>query len=212
KELRRICDEHEIMLIFDEVQTGVGLTGSMWAHEALGVTPDIISFGKKTQVCGILVSERVDEIENNVFRTSSRINSTWGGNLVDMVRFTKYLEIIEEEGLVENARVMGDYLQERLAAMQSDYPELISNSRGLGLMCAFDLPTHDLRDLLRKECYSRGMIVLSSGDRSIRFRPALNVTRTHVDEAESIMRASLAEMRGGVIPASTEAEILPTSE
>ena len=96
--------------IFDEVQTGVGITGKMWAHEHFGVRPDALAFGKKTQVCGCLVGPRVDEEPDNVFKVSSRINSTWGGNLIDMVRCARYLEIIDEDGLVENARVVGEHL------------------------------------------------------------------------------------------------------
>jgi L-lysine 6-transaminase len=200
RELRRICDEHEMLLIFDEVQTGIGLTGSMWAHQTLGVTPDIISFGKKTQVCGILVGERVDEVPENVFHVSSRINST------------KYLEIIEEENLVDNARLMGAYLKERLEELEREFPSTITNARGLGLMCAFDLPSTHERDTLRKECYERGMMVLSAGDRSIRFRPALNVTREHIDEAAAIIRASLGEMREGHVPKAVEELELPKDE
>ena len=107
RELRRLADEHEFLLIFDEVQTGVGMTGRMWCHQHFGVEPDVLVFGKKTQVCGILASRRMDEVEDNVFRLPSRINSTFGGNLVDMVRFGRYLEIIEEEDLVGNAARVG---------------------------------------------------------------------------------------------------------
>jgi L-lysine 6-transaminase len=212
RQLRRICDEHEILLIFDEVQTGIGLTGSMWAHQTLGVTPDIVSFGKKAQVCGILVGKRVDEVKENVFHVSSRINSTWGGNLVDMVRFTKYLEIIEEENLVENARVMGEHLKSTLQTLQADHPELITNARGCGLMCAFDLPSQHERDTLRKECYERGLIVLSSGERSIRFRPALNIRAEEIDEAARIIRSALVEMRDRDVPPKVEEITLPESE
>jgi L-lysine 6-transaminase len=84
--LRELADKHEALLIYDEVQTGVGLTGKFWAHEHY-VKPDILAFGKKAQVCGILAGTRIDDLDTNVFRVSSRINSTWGGNLVDMVRF-----------------------------------------------------------------------------------------------------------------------------
>ena len=105
--LRRLADEHEFLLIFDEVQTGVGMTGRMWCHQHFGVEPDVLVFGKKTQVCGILASRRVDEVQDNVFQLPSRINSTFGGNLVDMVRFGRYLEIIEEEDLVGNAARVG---------------------------------------------------------------------------------------------------------
>jgi len=102
KELRRLCTEHDAMFMVDEVQSGVGLTGMMWAHEHFDVKPDILAFGKKTQVCGIMVGEKVDEVKDNVFSVSSRINSTWGGNLVDMVRCQKYLEVIKNENLIKS--------------------------------------------------------------------------------------------------------------
>jgi len=188
RELRRICDEREALLIFDEVQTGIGLTGSMWAHEALGVIPDIVSFGKKTQVCGILAGPRIDEVPDNVFKLSSRINSTWGGNLVDMVRFTRILEVIEEEGLVENAATIGAYLLEQIRSLQEWHPLTISNARGRGLLCAFDFPDTATRDSFRKECYDRGLIILGCGSHSIRFRPPLNLTRAEVDRGMAIIR------------------------
>ena len=92
------------MLIFDEVQAGVGLTGKMWAHEHFGVQPDMLCFGKKLQMGGVMASTRIDEVPGNVFKKSGRINSTWGGNLADMVRATTYLEIIQEEDLVGERR------------------------------------------------------------------------------------------------------------
>ena len=109
EQLRVLADENEAMLIYDEVQTGVGLTGKFWCHEHFGenARPDILAFGKKMQVCGILAGKRVDEIENNVFHVSSRINSTWGGSLVDMVRSSKIMEIIEEDNLCDNAAENG---------------------------------------------------------------------------------------------------------
>ncbi len=97
RELRRLCDENDMLFIFDEVQTGIGLTGPMWAFQTLGVVPDMFAFGKKTQVCGFASNDRILEEPENVFNVSSRINSTWGGNLVDMVRCRRFLEIIEEE-------------------------------------------------------------------------------------------------------------------
>ncbi len=105
--LRTLADEHDALLLFDEVQTGMGVTGSMWAFQQLGVVPDIVAFGKKTQVCGIMSTDRIDEVEDNVFKVSGRINSTWGGNLVDMVRCAWYLRIMEEEDLVGNAARVG---------------------------------------------------------------------------------------------------------
>lgn len=181
--LRQIADENELLLIYDEVQTGVGITGKMWAHQLFGqeALPDIICFGKKTQVCGIFTGKRIDEIENNVFKESSRINSTWGGNLVDMVRFTIYLEIIEREGLVSKAQSNGTYLMKKLQALGSKYPNLVSNVRGQGLFCAFDLPDGEMRDQAIGYIAEEGVLMLGSGVRSIRFRPHLNVGQDEID-------------------------------
>jgi len=192
--LREIADEYEIMLIFDEVQTGIGLTGKMWAHEHY-VKPDIVAFGKKMQVCGIMASERVDEVEENVFKKSSRINSTWGGNLVDMVRSQKFLEIIYEEKLVENSKTVGEYLLHNLEEVQIQFPELVSQARGLGLMCAFDFPTPDQRNTFLQGLYDNKVIMLGCGNRSVRFRPPLNVTTENIDEAITIIKKVLSKMR-----------------
>lgn len=193
EQLRTICDENEILLIFDEVQTGVGMTGKWWAHQHY-VQPDIISFGKKSQVCGILVGERVDEIDDNVFHTPSRINSTWGGNIVDMIRFKKFLEIIQEEKLVENAASVGDYLLNKLSDLQLKYPALLSNARGKGLYAAIDLPNGDIRSKAIAKMFERNVIILGSGKQSIRFRPALNVKESHIDEALETMESVLKEL------------------
>ncbi|MBU1920626.1 L-lysine 6-transaminase, partial [bacterium] len=139
RELRRLADEHDFMLIFDEVQSGIGLTGKMWAHQHFGMSPDMIAFGKKTQVCGFLCTDRIDEVPDNVFHVGSRINSTWGGNLIDMVRFSHYLKIIQEDKLVENAAAVGKRALSSLQKLGDEFPKLISNVRGRGLMCAFDL-------------------------------------------------------------------------
>ncbi|WP_027377966.1 L-lysine 6-transaminase [Kaistella palustris] len=182
--LRNICDENEVLLIFDEVQTGIGLTGKMWAFQHFSAKPDIISFGKKAQVCGVLANKaKFDEIPNNVFRESSRINSTFGGNFIDILRFQLILEVIEKENLVENARVVGEYLLEGLQKLAEKYPNLISNPRGRGLMCAFDLPTGEKRDRLREVLYDDDMIILACGDKCIRFRPHLNVTKEEIQLA-----------------------------
>jgi len=196
KQLRTLCDENEILLIFDEVQTGVGITGKMWASEYF-VMPDMITFGKKTQVCGFMCNTRIDDVLENVFHKSSRINSTFGGNLIDMVRCTRILEIIEEESLVENARVVGAHLLKRLNDLENEFPRLIDNSRGRGLFCAMDLATSQERDQLRTKAYEEGLILIGCGDRSIRFRPALNFSKTEVDDGISIIRKALEEISVG---------------
>ena len=108
--MRELCDEYDVLLIFDEVQTGCGLTGTAWAYQQLGVDSRLVAFGKKTQVCGVMAGRRVDEVADNVFAVSSRINSTWGGNLTDMVRARRVLEVIEADGLFGRAAVNGRYL------------------------------------------------------------------------------------------------------
>lgn len=193
--LRQICDNHELLLIFDEVQTGVGITGTWWAHEQLGVTPDILCFGKKMQVCGIAVTSRIDDIPDNVFHVPSRINSTWGGNLTDMARATAYLNVITQRNYLENARLQGQYLQEKLSALTQMYPDLASNARGRGLFCAFDLPSTDIRRTFLQRCFEHGLLILGSGDRSVRFRPTLDVYRERIDEAISIIEKVLTTIK-----------------
>jgi len=190
-ELRRICDEHEMMFVLDEIQSGVGLTGKMWAHEHFDFKPDVLAFGKKTQVCGIMVGERVDEIKENVFNVPSRLNSTWGGNLIDMVRCQKYLEVIDEENLIKNAETQGGYLLEGLKRLSEKYSDKISNVRGLGLMCAFDLPNPDKRDDLQKRLYVKDLVVVTCGATTIRFRPPLIISSEEIDESLRILDKTL---------------------
>ncbi|HQU74346.1 MAG TPA: L-lysine 6-transaminase, partial [Calditrichia bacterium] len=193
--LRDLADENDALLVFDEVQTGLGLTGEMWAHQVAGVQPDVLAFGKKAQVCGIMAGRRIDEVENNVFRESSRINSTWGGNLTDMVRAQKILEIIESENLVDNARIMGEYFMERLTALSERFEnEFIFNLRGQGLMIAFDLPDSAARAELIRQAYDRGLFVFGCGTRSIRCRPLLDISKTHIDKAVDILESCIKEM------------------
>ena len=194
--LRTICDENEILFIFDEVQTGIGLTGKMWAHQHYGedCRPDIISFGKKTQICGIFVSDRVDEVENNVFHESSRLNSTFGGNIADMVRFTLYLEVIEKEGLVQIAAENGEYVLDKLQALQTNNGDIVSNSRGKGHFCAFDLPNSDIQDNLLSLIADEGALMLGCGTHSIRFRPHLNISQDEIDTGFEMIEKAIQKL------------------
>ncbi len=192
--LRDMADRHDALLIYDEVQTGVGMTGKFWAHEHY-VKPDIISFGKKAQVCGILAGPRVDEVETNCFKVSSRINSTWGGNLVDMVRFGRILDVIEEDKLVENAAVVGSYLVEKLQGLAEKH-EQFSNPRGLGLFSAIDLPNGEIRDKVINECIANGLMILSCGPDTVRFRPPLTITKEQIDEGLDILEKAYKAVVG----------------
>ncbi|HYG61083.1 MAG TPA: L-lysine 6-transaminase [Thermoanaerobaculia bacterium] len=182
RELRRLADEHDFLLIFDEIQTGFGMTGRWWSCEHFDVLPDIIAFGKKTQVCGIAVSNRIDDVES-VFKVPSRINSTWGGNLVDMVRCTRFIEIIEEDGLLANAERVGRRLLDGLRRLEEVFPGKVTNSRGRGLFVAFDLPDQALVNKVLDTLLAQGTMALPSGVHSIRFRPALVLQPEEADEA-----------------------------
>ncbi|WP_159639022.1 L-lysine 6-transaminase [Sphingobacterium composti Ten et al. 2007 non Yoo et al. 2007] len=191
QELRRICDEHDILLILDEVQTGIGMTGKMWCYEHYDIIPDIIAFGKKTQVCGILANrEKIDRVDKNVFKESSRINSTFGGNLVDMVRFKLILEVIEKENLVSKAQEMGKYLFEHIEKLVQENPQL-SNPRGKGLLCAFDFDTVENRDTFINKTLENKLLILGCGEKSVRFRPHLTVTVEDIDKTFEIVRKCL---------------------
>ncbi|TQS45830.1 L-lysine 6-transaminase [Cryptosporangium phraense] len=179
--LRDLCHEHDALFILDEVQSGVGLTGTNWAFQQLGVVPDVVAFGKKTQVCGIMAGGRVDEVADNVFAVSSRLNSTWGGNLTDMVRARRILEVVRDEKLVSRAAVLGDRLQTLLRTLGERH-EAVTNVRGRGLMCAFTLPDAATRDALIEGLrLDESVLALGCGNRSVRFRPALTISEAELD-------------------------------
>jgi L-lysine 6-transaminase len=173
--MQALCVEHDALFVLDEVQTGCGLTGTAWAFQQLGVAPDVVAFGKKTQVCGVMAGGRVDEVPDNVFAVGSRINSTWGGSLTDMVRARRILEVVEAEGLIARAASLEPVLLGLLDDLAARHPE-VTDVRGRGLMCAFSLPDAGLRDAalaaLREDEH---VLVLGCGTRSVRFRPALTV-------------------------------------
>ena len=208
KEIKQLSLENDFLLIYDEVQTGIGITGKMWAHQHFCETncnlecishcksmePDIISFGKKTQCCGVFAGKRLDEIDDHVFKESSRINSTFGGNLVDMVRFTIYLEIMESENLVDLVSENGSYLLSSLVSLQNEESNVVSNVRGKGLFCAFDLPSSELRNKLIAKVEEEGALILGCGHRSIRFRPHLNISKNEIDRAMVMIKSAMSKI------------------
>ncbi len=188
--LRKAADEHDVLLIFDEVQTGMGMTGDPWAFQTLGVEPDLVCFAKKAQTGGFMTGPRLLQEEKNVFTVPSRISSTWGGSLTDMIRCKKYLEVIEEENLLKNVRERGKQAMEALEAI-AQRTELIHNVRGRGLFVAFDLNYAETRGAVIETLYDKGLMVLPSGARTVRFRPHLNVTSEVMEEATSIVEKTL---------------------
>jgi L-lysine 6-transaminase len=193
KALKELAHQHDALLVFDEVQSGVGITGEFWAHQALGVRPDLLAFGKKAQVCGVLAGKKLDEVDDHVFEVPSRINSTWGGNIVDMVRFDRILEIIEEEELVGHAAQVGDHLLAEVRALAEEH-EAVTNPRGRGLMCAFDMPSPEHRDHLKDLCFEEGAVLLGCGVRTIRFRPPLTIAQGEIDKGLAALRRALRQM------------------
>jgi len=191
--LRRISDENEILLIFDEVQCGMGITGRNWCCEHFGVYPDLLAFGKKAQVCGVMAGPRLDEVKDNCFRLSSRISSTWGGNFTDYVRSTHYLHILDAEQLVRNAEVQGNYLLNELYGLARRH-SMISSVRGRGLMLAFDLPGAREREAFCKVAFHHGLLVVGSGERSIRLRPVLDSDAEVLDKAVGLLEVTCRDL------------------
>lgn len=185
QELKKLIDEYQALLIFDEVQTGVGMTGKMWCHQHFGVVPDLMVFGKKTQVCGFCATEKINEVPNNVMNTPSRICSTWGGSTVDMMRFTTIANVIENENLVENARNLGEMLLDQLREIPG-----IQNVRGRGLMVAFDLETAAKRDEVLGKL-KQEILILPCGEKSIRLRPHLTFKPEEIELAVGFIQKAI---------------------
>ncbi len=185
--MQALCGEFDALFVLDEVQTGCGLTGTAWAFQQLGVQPDVVAFGKKTQVCGVMAGGRVDEVPDNVFRLGSRINSTWGGNLTDMVRARRILEVIEADGLIARAVDLGAHLGRGLECLAARHAQ-VTDVRGRGLMRAFTLPSGQVRDaVLTTLREDERVLLLGCGTRSVRFRPALTVSTDELDAGLSAL-------------------------
>src|SRR6266496_919212 len=194
QKLRTICDENDILLIFDEVQCGMGATARNWCCEHFDVLPDLLAFGKKAQVCGVMAGPRLDEVKDNAFRLPSRLNSTWGGNFTDMVRSTHFMRIVAQEHLIENAGKVGAYFLDQLRQLQNEF-DFVQAVRGRGMFLAFDLPDAKAREDMWKGLFDLGVLTLRSGEDSIRFRPTLDMTAEVVDEAIELMRKYCRQRR-----------------
>jgi L-lysine 6-transaminase len=192
--MQEMCREFDALFIMDEVQTGVGMTGTPWVYQQLGVQPDVVAFGKKAQVCGVMAGGRVDEVPANVFTVSSRINSTWGGNLTDMVRARRILEVIESDELIARAGFVGTHLLHRLHELAERH-DVMSDVRGRGLMCAFTLPTAELRDaVVTRLRTDEQVLVLGCGTSSLRVRPALTVAVEEIDRGIAALDRVLSSL------------------
>jgi len=190
-ELRRICDEHGIVLILDEVQSGMGRTGKMWAVEHSGVVPDIICMAKAIAgglPLGVTLA-RADLMNWHVGAHAS----TFGGNPVAIAASLKIFELIEN-GLIDNAAVLGVYLLDRLQEIKEKH-SCIADVRGLGLMIGVELvkdrgtmePWPELRDRVVVDCFHHGLVLLGAGESTIRLSPPLIIERDQADFAVNVI-------------------------
>ena len=179
--VRDLCTQYGACLIFDEVQTGFFATGHRWHCEWLDVMPDIIVFGKKAQVSGILVNQGW----SSIFSSSEvgRLCVTFDGDLVDMVRSYHVLKAIKKYKLDMNIYARGEQFLKACKSLS-----FAKNVRGHGGILAFDLSNTKNRDIFTYECYEKGLLFNATAEKSIRFRPNLAVSIDEVDEAIDIMR------------------------
>ncbi len=193
QQMQQLCHAHDALLILDEVQTGAGATGTAWAYQQLGLEPDIVAFGKKTQVCGIMAGGRIEEVSDNVFTVPSRINSTFGGNLVDMVRYQKILEVVESEDLIRAARAKGEWLLGNLEELARQCPD-VTDPRGRGLICAVTLPGTRIREAtiaaLREKHH---VLMIGCGERSVRLRPPLTASIEELHRAVAALGTAVED-------------------
>lgn len=181
---RELCDQYGAVLVFDEIQSGMGRTGSFLACQKFGITPDIVTLAKGlaggVPIGAFMASDKVAA----AFSPGDH-GSTFGGNPLACAAALAVLNALEQENLMENAAAMGRYLQEKLQALQGKYPQLIREVRGCGLMVGAELtrPGRDVVDL----CMNQGAIINCTAGNVLRFVPPLNIGREHVDEVVAIV-------------------------
>lgn len=195
KEIRRICDEHGIMMIVDEVQSGMGRTGKMFAldhHD--GVKADIVCMAKGLG-SGMPIGACTAKADIMDWHKGAHA-STFGGNPVALTAALKTIELLES-GLVENARVVGEYLESGLRQLKEKHKS-VGDVRGLGMMLGVEFvkesgdPDPELRDRIEMECFNNGLIILGCGTSAIRWSPPLILTKENVDVALEIFDRAIA--------------------
>ncbi len=200
--VRRICDEHGILLIVDEIQSGLGRTGRWFAFEHWGVVPDILTVAKGL-ASGLPLSGVIAPRALMERWAPGSHGGTYGGNPVACAAAVATIRVIREEGLLENARVQGEWLLAQLRRLQERFP-VIGDVRGLGLMVGAEFrhpdrtPAGDLVKRLLQACLERGLLLLNCGPwgNTVRFIPPLVVTRAEMEEAVDLFTQSLGEVVG----------------
>jgi 4-aminobutyrate aminotransferase / (S)-3-amino-2-methylpropionate transaminase len=191
RKLRLLTKIYDVPLIFDEVQTGWGMTGRMWAHEAfdLPCPPDVVTWAKKAQNGVLFVSEELATF----FQEEKKFNTTWEGDSAGMVRLLALMNKLD----LEQVQRTGERARQGLVALARDYREILKNVRGAGVMLAFDVQRADWRDALRDRAFRRGLVLLPAGERVLRFYPRYDTEPSTVDEALAILRLAVEDLVGG---------------
>ena len=185
QDLRAVTQEHNIPLILDEVQAGMGRTGKWWAFQHSGIIPDIITSGKALQVAATIGKKQMFPTD------SGSISSTWGGgDLMNMAMGLEIIKTIKEENLLEKVKVRGEYLLKRLKELEQKYP-IVTNARGLGLLIAFDLPNSEIRNRLVELNFEKGLLTLGCGPHSMRIIPPYIISESEIDEGINILNLNL---------------------
>jgi len=190
--LQRICNQNDILFIVDEVQTGFYTTGKPWCFQHYDLEPDLVSFGKKTQQCGVFGGKRLSELESHCFNTSGRLGSTWGGNHIDMIRSSKIIDIIKEDNLENNAIERGNQWLNNMKMIKSNE---IDNIRNIGLLMSFDMKTTEIRNKFLDILKKNKLLCLGAGDKTIRMRPNLAVSSEEIKECINKIKISLQEIK-----------------
>jgi len=182
KNLRRITEKHDVPLIIDEIQSGMGRTGKWWSFEHYRIKPDIMTSAKSLQVGAVISSEKYDPKEPGA------VSSTWaGGHRIDLAVGLKTIEIIEKEKLMNNARRLGKYFMKRLYEIQKKYPKKIVDVRGLGLMIGLELSKEKEMKSVLKEAFKNGLLLLGCGEKTVRIAPPLIMTKEEADQGLYIL-------------------------
>lgn len=185
--LRELCDRHELLLIFDEVQTGCGRTGHWFAHQYFDVSPDIVTLAKSL-CAGVAGGAMLTRPQIAPSLRPGMHASTFGGNPIAAAAGIAMIETIEEEGLLEKAQQTGDLIADRLRAM-ADEIELIREVRSVGMMIGIDLEIEG--DSIVADCMERGLLINCTQKTTLRLLPAMNIEAEHVDRGLEILKSSL---------------------
>jgi L-lysine 6-transaminase len=176
KKIKELCEINNICLIFDEIQTGMGVTGNMWYSEKIKIKPDILVFGKKAQVSGIVVNEEYSECIKSPIQ---RLEVTYDGDLIDAVRSTYILKAYEDHNLLES-------VNEKHVFFKNLFSDKVLNYRSSGLLIAFDFENKERRDFFTKACFDQKLICNGTGESAVRIRPNLAITSNEMNLAAEI--------------------------